>query len=60
MFGRRGYAKGTIPDPKHGFLVCVIAFTTKRDTFGNWVEPLKPKDVDRAYWPPGKVEIVPR
>ena len=60
MFGRRGYAKEIIPDTKHGFLVLVIAFTTRKDSFGNWVEPIKPKVEDRMYWAPSKVEFAPR
>lgn len=57
MFGRRGYAKEIVADTKHGFLVLVVAFTTRKDSFGNWVEPIKPKDCDRTYWPPSKVEF---
>lgn len=57
MFGRRGYAKEVIADAKHGYLVLVIAFTARKDPRGDWQEPLKPKDCDRRYWPPGKVEF---
>lgn len=60
MFGRRGYAKEVIADPKHGFVVLVIAFTARKDHRGDWQEPIKPRDCDRQYWPPGKVEFAPR
>lgn len=58
MFGRRGYAKAVLAEANGSYLVLVIAFTTTKDRMGNWVEPIKPKDCDRQYWPPAKVELV--
>lgn len=62
MFGRRGYAREVLADPAApgGYLVLVIAFTTRKDSYGNWVEPIKPRADDRRFWAPGKVEFVPR
>ena len=59
MFGRRGYAKEVLADPAApgGFVVLVIAFATARNERGEWREPHRPKDHDRAYWPPGRVEF---
>lgn len=57
MFGRRGYAKEVIPDAAHGYLVLVIVFNVRPDRFLGWTEPHKPRDAERAYWPPGKVEF---
>ena len=60
MFGRRGYAKGVLADPTHGFLVLVIAYVSQKNLRGEWQEPIKPKDCDRQYWPPGHVEFAPQ
>jgi hypothetical protein len=62
MFGRRGYAREVLSDPAvpGGYLILVIAYTTRKDTFGRWVEPVKPKSEDRMYWKPTKVEFAGR
>ena len=58
MFGRRGYAKEILAEASGGYLVLVIAFAMRKDFSGNWVEPTRPRDADRRYWEPGKVEFV--
>lgn len=59
MFGRRGYAREVLADPAapRGYLVLVIAYASRKDTSGRWVEPVKPKSCDRQYWAPTKVEF---
>lgn len=57
-FGRRGLIKDVIPDADHGFLVLVLVYKRRPNSFGKWEELHCPPPNARRFWPPGRVQVL--